>query len=241
MQPSLGARGHAGKAGRLRPEEVRAPPASERPPGFRYAAVFGLTLALLVFVIVAPGEDWARAAAVALEAGALVVVVATSRARAHARHARTAVAGTLAVAVVLCIAAGVVPDGATFVVAGVLAGAVAAALVTGILRLMREHGVTLQAVAGALTIYLLVGLLFSWVIAFVSVLDATPYFAQGTDPAAGQGVYYSFAVLTTTGFGDLTAATPTGRALAVVEMLVGQLYLVTIIGVMVGNLVGKRR
>jgi hypothetical protein len=54
-------------------------------------------------------------------------------------------------------------------------------------------------------------------------------------------VYYSFTVLTTTGFGDLTAVTPVGQALAVVEMLVGQLYLVTVIGVIVGDLAGRSR
>jgi hypothetical protein len=54
-------------------------------------------------------------------------------------------------------------------------------------------------------------------------------------------VYYSFAVLTTTGFGDFTAAEPVGRGIAVVEMLAGQLYLVTVIGVLVGGLVGRRR
>jgi Ion channel len=51
-------------------------------------------------------------------------------------------------------------------------------------------------------------------------------------------VYFSFTVLTTTGFGDFTAATHLGRALAVIEMLVGQIYLVTVIGVLVGNLGG---
>ena len=48
-------------------------------------------------------------------------------------------------------------------------------------------------------------------------------------------MYFSFTVLTTTGFGDLTAQNPLGRALAVLEMLVGQIYLVTVIGVLVGN------
>jgi hypothetical protein len=48
-------------------------------------------------------------------------------------------------------------------------------------------------------------------------------------------VYYSFTVLTTTGFGDLTAASAAGEALSVVEMLAGQIYLVTVIGVLVGS------
>jgi Ion channel len=49
-------------------------------------------------------------------------------------------------------------------------------------------------------------------------------------------VYFSFTVLTTTGFGESPAATPFGHALAVVEMLIGQFYLVTVIGILVGNL-----
>ena len=53
-------------------------------------------------------------------------------------------------------------------------------------------------------------------------------------------MYYSFTVLTTTGFGDFTAATPVGHAMAVVEMLLGQLYLVTVIGVIVGDFAGRR-
>ena len=51
--------------------------------------------------------------------------------------------------------------------------------------------------------------------------------------------YFSFTVLTTTGFGDLTAASPLGHALAVLEMLVGQLYLVTVIGILIGSF-GRR-
>jgi hypothetical protein len=47
-------------------------------------------------------------------------------------------------------------------------------------------------------------------------------------------------VLTTTGFGDFSAATPVGHALALIEMLTGQLYLVTVIGVLIGNFVSRR-
>jgi hypothetical protein len=42
------------------------------------------------------------------------------------------------------------------------------------------------------------------------------------------------------GFGDLTAAHPAGRAPAVLEMLLGQLYLVTVIALLVGGLRGRR-
>ena len=42
--------------------------------------------------------------------------------------------------------------------------------------------------------------------------------------------------MTTTGYGDLTPLTRTGHALAVLEMLIGQIYLVTVIGLLVGGL-----
>ena len=113
-----------------------------------------------------------------------------------------------------------------------------ASISAGVVRLIIERGVGVQAVLGAIAIYLLVGLTFGFVIGAIAESMSGAYFAQG-DPAQSTRVYYSFTVLTTTGFGDLTAATPTGHALAVVEMLVGQLYLVTVIGVVIGSF-GRR-
>jgi hypothetical protein len=213
---------------------------TSREAGFRYGFVLAVTLGLLVFEIVAPERAWARAVTLGLEGVALTVVVATSRARAATRRAAAlAVAGAGAL-VVLLAAADVLSRGVVFAIGGLLAAAIPAALVGGLVRLIRERGVTLRAVVGALTIYLYVGLLFAYVIAFVSAVDSTSYFAQ-PDVDHGDRVYFSFTVLTTTGFGDFTAATSLGHALAVVEMLTGQLYLVTVIGVLVGGLVGRHR
>jgi ion channel len=114
-------------------------------------------------------------------------------------------------------------------------------ILSGLLRLLREGGVTVQAVAGALAIYLSLGLLFAWIIGFITHVDSTLYFAQHTDGTEGDRLYFSFTVLTTTGFGDFSAATPLGHALAVIEELTGQLYLVTVIGLLVGNYVGRQR
>jgi hypothetical protein len=123
---------------------------------------------------------------------------------------------------------------------GALAVAIPLSLVRGLVRLVGSSGATLQAVAGALTIYLLIGLVFTWVIGFVAQVDDAPFFAEGIDGTSGERAYYSLSVLTTTGFGDFTAGQPLGRALAVVEMLVGQLYLVTVIGVLVGSMAQRR-
>jgi Ion channel len=202
---------------------------------FRFGAVFLLTLTMLVFVIVAPGANWSRAIVCALQWLALLTVVGTSRARTGVRRSVALAIVALTTFTVTSEAAGALPDAVLFAIGGLLSAAIPVALIGGLMRLVRSHGVTPQAVAGALTLYLLLGLVFAWVVGFVAKVDTAQYFAQQANASTSQIVYFSFAVLTTTGFGDLTAATHLGRALAVVEMLLGQLYLVTVIGVLVGN------
>jgi hypothetical protein len=208
---------------------------------FRYGAVFLLMMALLVLVIVAPAGNSTRAAVFALEGGALLVVVATSRERRAVRNARVRVLGAIAPLLVAGVALGLFPLSVVLVANSLLTVAILVALVGGLARLVRLHGVTIQVVAGALTIYVLTGLIFAWVVSLVAEGGSGAYFAQGGDATQGERVYYSFTVLTTTGFGDLTAATPVGQALSVVEMLIGQIYLVTVIGVLVGNFAGRSR
>jgi len=215
--------------------------AAGRMPEFRYGIVMMIILALVIFEIVAPDADWARAVLVALAGGALTVAVATSRERASIRRQRARVVGGVSFLVALGIATGVLSAAVTFAVVTVLIAAIPVTLVGGLLRMVREQGVHIQAVAGALAIYLLGGLLFATVIAFVAHVQNGAYFIQGSHVSNGDRVYYSFTVLTTTGFGDYTAAHPVGHALAVLEMLTGQLYLVTVIGVMIGHYVSRRK
>ena len=198
-------------------------------------------LTLVVFAIVAPRGAGTRGVALALEGAALLVAVATSRARRAVRQREAAVGGLVALAVVGGAGTGAIPAPVALALDAALAVAIPAALVGGLLRLIRERGVTLQAVAGALAIYVLIGILFASAISFVAHVDSTPYYAQGVRGSEADHVYFSFTVLTTTGLGDLTAATRLGRALAVVEMLVGQLYLVTVIGLLVGSYVARAR
>ncbi len=208
---------------------------------FRFGVVFLLTLTLLVFVIVAPSANWSRAVACSLQWLALLTVVATSRARSGVRQPIAVVIVAFTAFTVVGEAAGALSEAVLFAISGALSAAIPFALIGGLMRLVRSRGVTPQAVAGALTLYLLLGLMFAWVISFVANVETAPYFAQQATASTSQIVYFSFTVLTTTGFGDLTAATHAGRALAVVEMLLGQLYLVTVIGVLVGNFAGRSR
>jgi hypothetical protein len=207
-----------------------------RQPRFRYGAVFLIVLTLVVIGILGPDAAWARAVLVVLAGGALSVSVATSSAPGRIRGLRALVVGVVALALVVGIATGLISATVTFAVVTVVIALIPVTLVGGLLALVREEGVTFQAVAGALAIYLLVGLLFASLIAFVAHVQSGSYFVQG-HVSNGERVYYSFTVLTTTGFGDYSAAKPVGHAIAVLEMLTGQLYLVTVIGVLIGHYV----
>lgn len=211
-----------------------------RPPKFRYFVVLLLILSSVVFLIAAPTANWSRALAIGIEGVALVVTVATSRERELVRRRRATMLGAAMIVAVVLIAFGVIPRWLIAVIAVFVTAGIPFALVRGLLRLLNQGGVTLQSVAGSLAIYLSVGLIFAWVIGFVAQVGDTPYFAQHTNGTQGDKVYFSFATLTTTGYGDFSPATPAGHAIAVIEMLTGQLYLVTVIGLLIGNFAARR-
>jgi hypothetical protein len=203
---------------------------------FRYGAVLLLTVGVAVFALIAPEGRTVRAIELIATGATLLVAVLTSRApRAMRRTAGLAVAiavlgaGTAA-------AVGSPHPALTFAGSALLLAVTAGVILAGLVRLVMERGVILQAVFGALAVYVLVGLTFGFVIGAIASGSSTDYFASGTDATQSTRVYFSFTTLTTTGYGDYTAATRGGHALAVLEMLLGQLYLVTVISLLVANL-----
>jgi hypothetical protein len=204
--------------------------ASESMGRHRYGIVLLLAIVAVVFLIVAPTGALSRALGLLIVSAMLLVVVATSRGDLTLR--KTAVAAIVAVLAALSD----VPSWVSSAVAIVVVGVTLGQLVRGLTRMLRIRGVTVQAVAGALAVYLLLGIMFAFAIGFAARVGSGNYFAQGIDGTESQHVYFSFTSMTTTGYGDLTPATPAGRAISVLEMLIGQIYLVTIISLLVGNL-----
>jgi Ion channel len=211
-------------------------PPDARSAGHRYAAILLLAVVTVVFLVVAPDRAGCRAVALLLSGSMLLAVVVTSRSRISVRRkaAGALVLGTALLA--LAVAVDAVPGWLGSLVASLLLIATLGQLVRGLARLLREQGVTPQAVAGALAVYLLLGVVFALAIGVAARLHDGPWFAQGTDGTTSDQLYFSFTALTTTGFGDLSAGTRGGRALTVLEMLTGQIYLVTVIALLVGNL-----
>jgi len=95
-----------------------------------------------------------------------------------------------------------------------------------------------KAVTGAVCVYVLIGLLFVYVYGLIAVIGSGDFFAQGTDGTRSLRLYFSFVTLATLGYGDYTPAHELGRTLSVVEALFGQLYLVTVVAVLVSRMRG---
>jgi Ion channel len=99
-----------------------------------------------------------------------------------------------------------------------------------------QNEVNSRSVAGAICVYMLFGLLFMFLYGVLAALGHGPFFAQGTDGTRPLRFYFSFVTLATLGYGDYTPAGNLGHALAVLEALIGQLYLVTVVAVVVTRL-----
>jgi hypothetical protein len=106
-------------------------------------------------------------------------------------------------------------------------------------RVLAQPSVTIQSIYGALSAYLIVGLMFAAIYAAIQHLGESAFFA-GSQPANTQTFqYFSFTTLTTLGYGDFTAAQNGGRAIAVMEALTGQVFLATLVARLVSAYRGQ--
>ncbi len=209
----------------MTPSEASAP---------RLALVCGLLLALIGLLILVPQSPAARSIATILVA--LGVITAVWAANVGRRFV-LAVAAVVGLATVASVAAAFVDarssDTADTVILTIMVVAVPVAIVGG---LRDSRTISVQAVFGAISIYLVLGVMFALLITLTVRFSSEPYFAQGTDGSLSQRVYFSYVTLATLGYGDLTPATDVGRLLAVAESIIGNLYLVTAVSLVVSRI-----
>jgi len=74
---------------------------------------------------------------------------------------------------------------------------------------------------------------FAFVYRFLGAVQASPFFGGEGDGTLSDNLFFSFVTLTTTGYGNLVPAGNPGQSLAVLEALMGQLFLVTAVGKLV--------
>lgn len=110
--------------------------------------------------------------------------------------------------------------------------------------------VDLETILAALCVYLLMALIWAIAYQLLEVYQpgsfSIPASMLGSDPNSDQAStgalhYFSYVTITTLGYGDVTPVAPLARSLAMVEALVGQIYLVTLIARLVSMETVQRR
>jgi hypothetical protein len=205
---------------------------------YGYGLVLLMILASLAFQLASSDSDAAQAITIVLQAFTLLLAVWASESR-HIviRIVELVVTVVVVAATLTFVVSGTVDDGAAKIVNLLLIAFAPLTIAGGIVRHFRMEGaVTIRTMFGVLCIYLLIGSFFGFCYGAVGALSDSSFFAQTTQETSSDFLYFSFTTITTTGYGDLTAATDLGRSLAITEALIGQIYLVTVVAVIVGNL-----
>jgi hypothetical protein len=207
-----------------------------------FVPVFVLTLLLLAIGPLLSETTWGPAVTGLYTIGLIILALRASQIGPRLqRFTRAVVAlASLALVAVFLVHLG---DGVTrpvLIAVGAFTGAALYAVtIPAILaRTLTSHRVTFGDVAGVVTAYLMVGLLFASAYRGVDAVTGT-FFAQ-SDIQPSDWPYFSFITLATVGYGDLTPEGQLPQTLAMLEGILGQVFLVTIVARFVTNLGAER-
>jgi hypothetical protein len=208
-----------------------------------YGLLLLLILLSLGYQLGAPESDLTHWITIMLQGGTFLAALGISHGRTRMLRATTIAIAAFAIASALGLAAsGGVDAAGARAVSVVLVLVTQAVILTGVIAHVRQEGrVTVQTMFGVLCIYLLIGALFAFTYGLIDNLSDTPFFAQIDHADTSDYLYFSFTTQTTTGFGDLTAGTDLGRSFAIIEELLGQIYMVTVVALIVGGLGASTR
>jgi hypothetical protein len=101
---------------------------------------------------------------------------------------------------------------------------------------LRESRVTADVIYGAIAVYLLIGVVWSFIYQAIETVDAGSFdMPEGQiQETSFRFLYYSFVTLTTLGYGDISPLNATAGSFSVLEAALGQIYIAVLIARLVG-------
>lgn len=197
----------------------------------RIRDAFGLVLAavLLTYVLASLLGNRGWESVILCAATSATSVIALTSSHAQARLVRAAI--WLSAAAILLAAIGALSGArlwlnvATVIQVGLLTVAMAAVL----RRVLTAAEVGSRTILGALSVYAVLGILFTFVYGFVERVQGGVFFEGHPHPSGGDFLFFSYTTLTTTGYGNLVPGGQPGRLFAGLEMMLGQIFLVTLV------------
>jgi voltage-gated potassium channel len=201
-------------------------------PTIRYGVVFFLLTAIYLCAS-AVSANWMTPFLMGLAATLVLVLAIPTRPSRH--HVLTFMVIFLGATVLSVILANISRQ-----VSGISDLIVAALLIFSITIIARvivqTKKVTVEAVIGAVDMYILLGLAFGFIFSGLERLSEVVFFTTGMLSARSDFLYFAFVAITTLGFGDLAPADNYARPLVVLAVLTGQIVLVVVVARVVSML-----
>jgi hypothetical protein len=197
----------------------------------RASDAFGLVLVLVLLTYVLASTISNRgwpAVLLTIVVGATSVVALTSS---HARPIFVRRALMLALLATLFAMVAAITGGrpwlnaANLIEIGLLAVAMAAVL----RRVVTSDNVSSRTILGAISVYTALGILFTWAYGVIDRIEGGGFFGAAANITGSDFLFFSYTTLTTTGYGDLVPASQVGRMVSGLEMMLGQIFLVTLV------------
>ena len=192
----------------------------------------------LVGILVYPFLEGTESGRIAFGAFGIAVLVTTTRMVRTTPGLNRVAFGLAVPAIVLQVAQAFQPQPLMLAVSAALEAAfyfyAAASLIAYMLA--DRHATTDELFAAGAT-FTLLAWAFTWVFVFLQALRPGT-FAAAVHPEASRSwtelMYLSFALLSSTGIGDVIPLTPIARAVAAIEMFAGVMYLAAVVSRLIG-------
>jgi hypothetical protein len=192
-----------------------------------FGLVFLLVLTTYVLASLLNNRSWS-AVILTLATSATSVVALTSS---HARAATVRIALLLSGLTIGLAAIGAAAGGHSWLN---LASAVQVVLLTVAMlavlrRVVTSAEVAFRTILGAISVYTVLGILFTFLYGMIDRIQSGAFFEGVPHPAGSDFLFFSYTTLTTTGYGNLVPGGQPGRMIAGLEMMAGQIFLVTLV------------
>jgi hypothetical protein len=192
-----------------------------------FGLVLGLVIVTFVLTSLIDNTGWGSVLIMAATGATSIVALTSSHSAPHYVHITIYLTGlSLLLAIV-----GAATDAYLWLNLGAViqVSLLAIAMVAVLIRVVTAVEVNARVILGAISVYTVLGLLFGFAYEAVSRVQDTPFFEGVPHPHHGDFLFYSYTTLTTTGYGNLVPAGQPGEMIATFEMLLGQIFLVTLI------------
>jgi hypothetical protein len=192
-----------------------------------FGLVFLLVITTYVLASLLSNRGWSAVLLAVATSATSVVALTSSHAQPRAVRVAVLLSGlTIALAAIAAV------SGAHLwlnIASAIQVSLLVVAMLSVLRRVVTAPEVGFQTIVGAISVYTVLGLLFTFLYGLIERVQSGAFFEGVPHPAGSDFLFFSYTTLTTTGYGNLVPGGQPGRMVAGLEMMIGQIFLVTLV------------